>query len=101
MRTEYSPDTQTIDRPSRSAARHVALRVDPSRMRRAHQEIATRLVAKGARVTFVRGAGQERLPPPPDLLLRLERIIYRPRHPRPSDPPPWDGRGHALSRRAA
>src|SRR5262249_15165813 len=92
MRTEYSPDTQTIVRPSRSAARYVALRVDPSRMRRAHQEIATRLVAKGARVTFVRGEVQERLPPALDLLLELERIIYRLRDPRPSDRSPWDGR---------
>ncbi len=92
MYTEYSPETETVERPTRSTGRHVALRIDPSHMRRAHHEIVTRLAANGARVSLIPGEVKDRLPPALDLLLDLERIIYRLRDPRPSDPWPWDER---------
>jgi hypothetical protein len=86
MRAEYSLATKKIvDRPSGLAGRRIALRVDPSRMRRAHHGIVTRLAGKGARVSVVFGEMKDRLPPTVELLLELERIIYRLRGPRPSD----------------
>jgi hypothetical protein len=92
MRIEYPPEAEIAARPAASAGRHIALQIDPSRMRRAHHEIATRLAAQGARVSLVCGGTKDRLPPAADLLLELERMIYRLRGPRPSDRWPWNER---------
>src|SRR6266849_4830486 len=87
MRTEeyVAEATNAAETPSALAARHIALRIDPSRMRRVHHEIMARLAAKGARVSLAFGGMKDRLPPSVDLLLDLERIIYRLRGPRLSD----------------
>src|SRR5215216_4360133 len=92
MRTEYPLETKIANPPSKPAGRHIALRIDPAQMRRAHHEIVTRLAANGARVSLVFGGTKDRLPPAVDLMLELERIIYRLRGPRPSDRWSWDER---------
>lgn len=90
MRSEYALEPEISDRPAASRGRHIALRIDPSQTRRAHHEIATRLAATGARVSLVTGGTNGALPPAVDLLLELERIVYRLRGPRPSDRWSWD-----------
>jgi hypothetical protein len=57
--------------------RHVALRVDPSQLRRVHRELATRLSLAGLRVSFLSGRAQWTLPGSVGLLLQLERLIHR------------------------
>src|SRR5262249_58566510 len=84
-----APNAELRSRPE-PAGRHIVLRVDPSEMRRAHHEMAARLAANGARISLVPGQNEERLPPAVDLVLELERIIYRLHGPRPSDRQPWD-----------
>src|SRR3954447_9781312 len=71
--------------PSSLRGRSIALRIDPSRMRRVHQEMAARLASEGARVSFEFVDSAESLPAAVDLLFELERIIYRLRGLRPSD----------------
>jgi len=58
---------------------HVALRLDLSRLRGVHRELAERLRAAGARVSLVRGQPATPLPSSIELLLELERLIYRDR----------------------
>src|SRR4051812_4721703 len=91
QRGEYSLHAETPSRPE-PVARHIRLRLAAPQMRRAHHEIVTRLAAKGIRVSLESGDTQERLPAAVDLLLELERIIYRLRGPRPSDHQPLDER---------
>jgi hypothetical protein len=68
------------------SVRHVALILDPARLRRVHGELAARLASEaGVRVTVVRGRAEPTLPTSVDLLLELERLIYRLPGPRLSD----------------
>ena len=91
MRTEDALEIASAgERPSALAARHIALRVDPSCMRRVHHDIVARLAAKGTRVSLAFGKATHHLPTSVDLLLDLERIIYRLRGLRLSDRCAWD-----------
>jgi hypothetical protein len=75
-----------VERASACAVRHLTLLLDPSRMRRIHHELAARLERDmGVRVTVARGRTQPAPPASIDLLLDLERLIYRLRGPRLSD----------------
>src|SRR5205823_14549072 len=66
--------------------RHVALLVDPSRLRRIHLKLAQRLANDlGIRVTLVCGRLQHGIPASVDLLLEFERLIYRRSRPCLSD----------------
>jgi hypothetical protein len=75
--------------------RSVALRINPSRMRRVHQEIVTRLASEGAHVSVELVEQIDSLPAAVDLLFELERIIYRLRGLRPSDRCAWDDKTSA------
>jgi hypothetical protein len=68
------------------AVRHVALRIDPARPCRMHQELAARLKQAGLRVSVVRGSVRGGLPGSARLLLDLERIVHRITGPLLSDP---------------
>jgi glycosyltransferase involved in cell wall biosynthesis len=70
---------------SRQSSGHVALRVDPARLRGVHRELAERLSAAGARVSLVRGRARAPLPPSLELLLELERLVARDRTSRLSE----------------
>src|ERR1700731_3763606 len=75
-----------VERASACAVRHVTLLLDPSRVRRIHHELAAGLERDmGVRVTVARGPTQPAPPASIDLLLDLERLIYRLRGPRLSD----------------
>ena len=65
--------------------RHVTLVLDPSRLRRMHRDLAARLVRDGIRVTVARGRAPSSTPASVDLLLELERLVYRLSGPRLSD----------------
>jgi hypothetical protein len=65
--------------------RHVALLVDPSRLRFAHAELARRLAEGGIRATFTRGRSPQPLPWSAELLLELERMTRRVAGPRLTD----------------
>ena len=70
------------------AARHIALVVDPARLRRFHAELIARLRRAGAlRVTLIRSRLQTpALPASVGLLLQLERLVYRIAGTRLTDP---------------
>src|SRR5262249_42551955 len=74
------------ERAGSAVARHVALLVDPSRLRRFHLLLAERLKSElGLRVSLMRGRAHLPNPASVDLLLDLERSIYRLRGPRLMD----------------
>jgi len=60
-------------------ARHVALLIDPARLCRFHVELIARLRGEGvSRVTLITGSAKTPAPPASiELLLRLERLVYR------------------------
>src|SRR5262249_45728033 len=65
---------------------HLALRLDPARLRRFHRELAARLAAElGGGVTWIAGQGGPAAPGSIDLLFALERLVYRLRGARLSD----------------
>jgi hypothetical protein len=66
------------------AVRRIALAVDPGRLRRVHAELAMRL-AGTATVHFAAAAAPAPVPGTVDLLLDLERLVYRLRGPRLGD----------------
>src|SRR5713226_1951653 len=93
MRMDHASDiTNAAEQPSALVARDIVLRVDPSCMRRVHHDIVARLAAEGARVSLAFGKATDPLPTSVDLLLDLERIIYRLRGSRLSDRCSWDER---------
>jgi hypothetical protein len=65
--------------------RHVALLVDPSRLRFAHAELARRLAEGGIRATVMHGRSRQPLPWSAELLLELERMTRRVAGPRLTD----------------
>jgi hypothetical protein len=82
-RSGASPD----GRPTPAAAvRRVALRIDPSRLCGAHEELARRLRQAGLHVSLIRGRAHDALPGSARLLLLLERMLHRIPAPRLSDP---------------
>jgi hypothetical protein len=75
-----------VERQHYGAVRHVALVLDPLRLRRVHSELARRLIGQaGVRVTFVRGRARQSPPASVDLLLDLERLVHRLPAPRLGD----------------
>jgi hypothetical protein len=69
-----------------AAIRHIALLVSPADMRVLHRELAIRLERNAAvRVTLLRGRAERFLPTKVDLLLDLERLLYRLPGPRLAD----------------
>src|SRR5205809_447187 len=58
--------------------KHVALRLDPSRLRRFHRELAQRLARElGVAVTWRAGQGSAAVPSSVETLFALERLVYR------------------------
>src|SRR5262249_41464473 len=69
-----------------SSITHVALRLDPARLRRFHRELAARLAtAVGIKVTWQAGTSGSVAPSSIELLFTLERLVYRLRGHRLSD----------------
>jgi hypothetical protein len=65
----------------RAAIRHIALLVSPADLRVFHRELAVRLERDAAvRVTLLRARAERFLPAKVDLLLDLERLLYRSHH---------------------
>lgn len=65
---------------------HVALRIDPSRLRRFHRELVLRLARTvGLRVTVIKSRALTPVSPSTVLLFALERMIYRISGPRLMD----------------
>jgi hypothetical protein len=88
VRVESPPTAPSNGQPNPSGAGaietapqlgHVALRLDPSRLRAVHRELAERLRAAGARVSLVRAHAATPLPSSIELLLEMERLVYRDR----------------------
>jgi len=79
-------DVARVEHGRCSPVRHVAFVLDPSRLRGVHRELAARLRRDaGIRVTLVRGRAGNAPPGTVDLLLDLERLVYRLRGPRLGD----------------
>jgi hypothetical protein len=73
-----------------TAHRHVALRLDPARLRRVHHELARRLGAEpGVRVAVIKGEAQQPVPPSLELLFSMERLVHRVVGPRLADRIEW------------
>jgi hypothetical protein len=71
-------EAAAVQRGRNQPAMHVALILDPSRLRRVHRELVSRLTLDaGIRVTLVRGRAAQALPAAVDLLLELERLVHR------------------------
>ena len=69
-----------------SPVRHIALMLDPSRLRLAHRELARRLVNDaGLAVSVVMARAERPAPPSLELLLGLERLVHRVTDPRLTD----------------
>src|SRR5262245_45540576 len=76
---------------TKSTAQHrdVALRLDPARLRRVHQELARRLGAEpDVRVAVIRGDAQQPVPSL-ELLFSMERLVHRVVGPRLADRIEW------------
>jgi hypothetical protein len=71
-------DAARAERSAASAIKHIALRVDPAQMRNVHRELAQRLAREaGLRVSLAKGRAAIPLPSSVDLLLQLERLVFR------------------------
>src|SRR5690242_4065257 len=87
-----SPATvESSAKPREWRDRNIAVLIDPSRARRFHHEMIARFVGKGARVSVLFGRSTTPLPPSIDLLLSLERLVYRLRGSLLSDRVPYEG----------
>jgi hypothetical protein len=80
------PEDATVQGRRTDSIKHVALRLDPSRLRRFHRELAQRLARElGVAVTWRAGQGSAGVPSAVETLFTLERLVHRLRGPRLSD----------------